>query len=76
MRDDLQYSDWKKELLIWEQTNIIRGVNKSVLAGELFESLHGTARSTVLSELDLGKIICDDGVNNISGKLDEFFFGD
>lgn len=76
MRDDLQYSDWKKELLIWEQTNIIRGVNKSVLAGELFESLHGTARSTVLSELDLGKIICDDGVKNISEKLDEFFFGD
>lgn len=76
MRDDTLYSDWKKELSIWEQTNIIRGVSKSVLAGELFESLHGTARSTVLSELTIAQIICDDGVKNISEKLDEFFIGD
>lgn len=75
MRDDLLYCDWKKEMTIWEKTNIIRGVDKSVLAGELFESLQGKARATVLSELEIDSILCDDGVKNICDKLDEFFDG-
>ena len=61
---------------IWEETNIIRGVDKKVLAGELFESLDGAARSTVRSELALKDIISDIGVKNITAKLDEFFAGD
>ena len=76
MHKDLSYSDWKKELEVWEQTNIIRGVDKRVLAGELFESLQGSARSTVLSELTLIQIVSDTGVKQISDKLDEFFAGD
>ena len=65
MRDDLTYSDWKKELAIWEKTNIKRNVDKSVLAGELFESLKGKPQSTVLSELTLDEISNDAGVKNI-----------
>ena len=75
MRDDLIYSDWKKELAIWEYTNIVRGVDKSVLAGELFESLKGKPRSTVLSELKLTEITHADGVQNILKTLDTFFEG-
>ena len=75
MRNDLLYCDWKKELTIWEKTNIIRGVDKSVLAGELFESLNGKPRSTVLSELEIDQISHSDGVQNIVRTLDEFFEG-
>ena len=75
MRDDLAYSDWKKEMEIWELTNSILGCTKPVLAGTLFESLTGQARNTVLSELDVSKIASDDGVDHIKKTLDEFFLG-
>ena len=76
MRDDAHYSDWKKELMIWQKANIIRGVDKKVLAAELFESLQGKARATVLSELDIDVILHDDGIKNILAKLSEYFTGD
>ena len=75
MHDDLAYSDWKKEIGIWEMTNTVLRCTKAVLAGTLFESLVGQARNTVLSELTIAKIACDDGVVNILKTLDEFFLG-
>ena len=62
MHDDLAYSDWKKEIAIWELTNTNLGCTKSVLAGTMFESLIGQARNTVLSELDVAKIACEEGL--------------
>ena len=69
MRDGLLYSDWKKELLVWERLNTKRGVDPSVLAGELFESLQGKARQTILSEVDVDNILHANGVKNIKAKL-------
>ena len=73
LRDDSLYSDWKKEVKIWINTNDKLGCIKSVLSGTLFESLTGQARSTVLSTLQVDEITDDDGVNNILKTLDEFF---
>ena len=73
LHDDSAYSDWKMEIEIWETTNTILGCSKSVLAGSLFESLTGQARSTVLSELQVKNIVCDAGVENIKLTLDKFY---
>ena len=75
MNENVAYSDWKKEVNIWMKTNIPLGVNKTVLAGCLFGSLTGQARSTVLAQ-DIDKIICDDGVDFIIKSLDAFFGDD
>lgn len=74
-RKDMLYSDWKKELSIWEATNNIRGVDPKVQAGLLFESLEGKARQTVLSELTVEQITGANGVKEITNKLDSFFAG-
>ena len=76
MHHGIIYSDWKKEVAIWEKTNLKREVNKSVIAGQLFESLKGKPRSIVLSELSVDQISNDDGVNSIIDTLDKFFKGD
>ena len=73
--EDSLYSDWKKEIEIWQLTNNVLGCNKSVLAGSLFASLTGQAKDTVLSGLKTAEIMHDDGVDNIMAKLDEFFLG-
>ena len=73
LQDDTVYSDWKTEIQIWEHTNTDLGCTKKVLAGTLFESLIGQARSTVLSELEVSKIVCEEGVENIKKTLDDFF---
>ena len=73
MHQNLAYSDWKKEVKIWQMTNTPLGVNKAVLAGTLFESLTGQARSTVLSSVELDNIVSDVGVDNILNALDNFF---
>ena len=65
MKKGQPYVDWKKELKIWRMTNTKLGVEKEVLAGILFESLEGTPRDTVLSELDVEQISHVDGVDNI-----------
>ena len=75
MKPNQQYQDWKKELRIWEATNVALGVDAKIQAGILFESLDGTARQTVLSELSVEEITCNDGVKNIMKTLDFFFSG-
>ena len=75
-RKDMLYSDWRKELSIWEATNNIRGVDPQVQAGLLFESLEGKARQTVLSELTVAQITGTTGVKAITDRLDSFFKGD
>ena len=75
MREDSLYSDWKKEIEIWILTNTNLGCTKEVLAGTLFESLTGQARSTVLSSLLVTEITSEHGVTNILKTLDEFFLG-
>ena len=74
-KKDQSYSDWRKELKIWEATNNIRQVDKKVLAGQLFESLEGKPRQTALSELSVDEIIGDEGLTLIFEKLDTFFEG-
>ena len=69
------YVDWKKELRIWQGTNVSLGVEKETQAGTLFESLDGVPRQTVLSELTVEDIICEDGVANILSTLDNYFMG-
>ena len=75
MKKNQQYIDWKKELQVWEATNIVLGVDKKIQAGVLFESLEGIPRQTVLSELTVAEITDEEGVKNIISKLDEFFIG-
>ena len=75
MHHNIIYSDWRKEVAIWEKTNVKREVDKSVLAGQLFESLKGKPRSIVLSELSVDQISNDGGVNSIIDTLDKFFKG-
>ena len=76
MHHNIIYSDWKKEIAIWKNTNLKREVDKSVLAGQLYESLNGKPRSIVLSELSVDQISSECGVNNIIDTLDRFFEGD
>ena len=75
MKKDRPYTDWKKELWIWESTNTTLDVDKKIQAGVLFESLEGIARDTVLSELSVEEISHADGVRNIIKTLDEYFIG-
>ena len=49
MRDDLPYSEWKKELKIWCD---FTDVDKKKQGGALFLTLSGKARQSVLSEID------------------------
>ena len=74
-RKDMLYSDWRKEVKIWQATNDLRNVKKEVQAGLLFESLVGKPRETVLSELNVEEIICTNGLTNIFAKLDIYFEG-
>lgn len=68
--EDLTYDNWKKEIGIWEfQSNL----EKSKKGGALFLSLEGKARQTVLAEVEVDAINCDDGVTNILGALDRFY---
>lgn len=74
-RKGMLYSDWRKEVKIWQATNDLRNVKKEVQAGLLFESLVGKPRETVLSELQVEEIICAAGLTNIFRKLDNYFEG-
>ena len=75
MRENQPYVDWKKELEIWVFANTTAGVDAPVQATSLFESLEGTARQTVLSELSVAQITAADGIKNITTCLDQFFLG-
>ena len=75
MRANQPYIDWKKELQVWEVTNTALKVEKTIQAGILFESLEGTPRQTVLSELSVAEITSENGINNIIKTLDKFFIG-
>ena len=68
------YTDWRKELQIWQVMNATLEVDKKVQAGFMFQSLKGTARQTVLSEMTVDEIISEDGVTNILQTLDHFFW--
>ena len=76
MRKGQPYGDWRKELKVWEATNTSLNVDKNIQSGTLFESLEGTARQTVLSELSVAELTADDGIQNITNTLDKFFLGD
>ena len=75
MMPDQRYEDWKNELRVWEVTNSALGVESRVQAGILFQALERTPRQTVLSELTVEKITCNEGVNNIIKTLDRFYLG-
>ena len=75
MRKDQPYGDWKKEMQIWKKTNTKLGVDPEIQAGVFFESLEGTPRQTVLSELSVDEISHTDGVEKILAALDEFYEG-
>ena len=75
MRPNQPYEAWKKELRIWEATNIELCVEPKIQAGSLFQSLEGSQRETVLSELAVEEISSVDGVKNIIQTLDYFYLG-
>ena len=59
MKKNQLYSEWKKELQIWEVTNVSLGVDKKIQAAVLFQSLEGKPRQTVLSELTVAEITAE-----------------
>ena len=63
MRDDLPYSEWKKELKIWCD---FTDVDKKKQGGALFLTLSGKARQSVLSEIDTDKLATDNGIQLIT----------
>ena len=65
MSENTAYCDWKKEVMIWQLTNTPLGCSKTVMAGTLFESLHGQARETILSSLKIEQICAEDGIDNM-----------
>ena len=73
MRPNQPYEDWLKELRIWEATNVALCIEPKIQASSLFQSLQGTPRQTVLSELTVEEIIADNGVKNIIQTLDSFY---
>ena len=75
MKRDQPYKDWKKELQIWKVINSTLEVDPKIQAGALYQSLEGTARQTVLSEMTVAEITSDNGVHNIVCTLDNFFLG-
>ena len=75
MKPDQPYEEWKKELRIWEVTNLTLGVEKKIQAGTLFQALEGIPRQTVLSELTVEQITDEEGVKNILQTLDCFYLG-
>ena len=76
MKPNQLYEDWRKELQIWKATNTALGVKSKIQAGYLIQALEGIAHQTVLSELTVEQIICDDGVQNIVETLNSFYCGD
>ena len=70
MRDDLLYSDWKKELSIWEDFTELA---KNKQGPAVYLTLKGKARETVLAEVDIKKIKTDNGVKVITDILDTLF---
>ena len=75
MKPNQLYEDWRKELQIWKATNTALGIKSIVQAGCLFQALEGLPRQTVLSELTVEQISCNDGVQNIIETLDIFYCG-
>lgn len=75
MKKDQHYLDWKKELQIWQVTNLTLGVDPKVQGGILLQSLEGKPHDTILSELTVPDITSPDGVKNITKTLDKFFLG-
>ena len=75
MKKDQPYRDWRKELEFWQAINTALGVAPRTQAGTVFESLKGMPRQIVLSELSVGEVIADDGVERIVNTLDVFFMG-
>ena len=75
MKPNQSYENWKKELRIWEVTNLAIGIEKKIQAGSLFQALEGILRQIVLSELTVEQIIDEEGVDNILQILDFFYLG-
>ena len=73
MRDDLPYSEWKKELKIWCD---FTDVDKKKQGGALFLTLSGKARQSVLSEIDTDKLATDNGIKLITDALDKLYLKD
>lgn len=75
MKDVQHYNDWKKEIQVWVVMNSVLKVDNKIQSGILFESLQGTTKKVVLSELSASEIINENGVQNIINILDQFFLG-
>lgn len=73
MRDDLLYSEWKKELGIWSD---FTDLEKKRQGGALFLTLTGKAREAVLSGVTRDTIKSDTGVAGILVCLDELYLKD
>ena len=69
MRNDLTYREWKHELLVWcRGTNVAKAKQGITVAW----SLTGDVRKTVMSEVTIDDMDCEDGIKNIL-VLDKHF---
>ena len=70
MRDDLTYNEWKHELKVWcGGTNVEKKKQGFTLAW----SLTGDVRKTVMSEVSIEELDCEDGIKNVLKVLDKHF---
>ena len=66
------YEQWLKELEIWQ---CFTDIPKAKQAPAIFLTLEGKAREAVL-ELDVANLSCDDGVKNLTTRLDKLYSKD
>ena len=69
---DIEYTNWKKDLQIWESSNSIDKVKR---APAVYQFLTGEAKQ-VIRNLNIDKLTCDDGIRNITETLDKMYLKD
>ena len=67
--NDISYTDWKKEIEIWQ---IATSIKEEKQGAAIFLSLTGKSREAVL-ELTTDEIKGNDGVKKVIQKLDELW---
>ena len=68
--DEITYVNWKKEVALWSFNTKCEKVKQGTA---LYLSLEGKPRETVLAEVPLDEITCDDGIKNIFKCLDKYY---
>lgn len=70
MREEISYSDWKKELLIWSDFTDLKVEQQG---GALFLTLKGKARQIVLDGVTRAEMKTATGIKSVTDCLDKLF---